>query len=124
MARFGLVKGYMTASKSRNLMTQEITDTSFDGDVTNRNVLVVDDICDGGRTFIQLGKKLREQGCKELSLLVTHGIFSYGVDELMKIYDRVYTTDSFHPDEYSEIRQYTKNFTNDSGISRFYWFQA
>ena len=75
MARLGLVKGYMTASKSRNLMTQEITETSFDGDVTNRNVLVVDDICDGGRTFIQLGKKLREQGCKELSLLVTHGIF-------------------------------------------------
>lgn len=116
-----LVSEYMTATKVRNLETLEITETRFDGDVKDRNVLVVDDICDGGRTFIELAKQLRAQGCKQLSLFVTHGIFSYGVDELMKWYDKVYTTDSFHPDEYSELRQYTKDIKDSDGVSRFHW---
>lgn len=116
-----LVSEYMTATKVRNLETLEITETRFDGDVKDRNVLVVDDICDGGRTFIELAKQLRAQGCKQLSLFVTHGIFSYGVDELMKWYDKVYTTDSFHPDEYSELRQYTKDLKDSDGVSRFHW---
>lgn len=116
-----LVSEYMTATKVRNLETLEITETRFDGDVKDRNVLVIDDICDGGRTFIELAKQLRAQGCKQLSLFVTHGIFSYGVDELMKWYDKVYTTDSFHPDENSELRQYTKDIKDANGVSRFHW---
>ena len=116
-----LVSEYMTATKVRNLETLEITETRFDGDVKDRNVLVVDDICDGGRTFIELAKQLRAQGCKQLSLFVTHGIFSYGVNELMKWYDKVYTTDSFHPDGNSEIRQSTREFKDPDGVSRFHW---
>lgn len=118
------VAGYISASKSRNLQTQEITQMRFDADVEGKNLLVVDDICDGGRTFIELGKILRERKCGELSLCVTHGIFSYGVEELLKIYDRVYTTDSFHPDQYSELRRDTASIKNNDGTSRFYWFQV
>lgn len=49
-------------------------------DLTDKKVLIVDDICDGGRTFIELAKVLRGLGAKEVVLYVTHGIFSKGFD--------------------------------------------
>ena len=33
------------------------------------------DICDGGRTFIELAKVLKDNGAKRVTLYVTHGIF-------------------------------------------------
>lgn len=87
--------GYFTASKVRDTATGEITETHFEGDVTGKTLMVVDDICDGGRTFIQLGEKLRAQGCDRLLLCVTHGIFSYGLKPLTDVYDHIYTTESW-----------------------------
>lgn len=49
------------------------------------NVLVIDDICDGGKTFVELGKLLP---CTA-TLYVTHGIFSKGQDELSKYYHSI-----------------------------------
>lgn len=51
-------------------------------------VLVIDDICDGGRTFIELAKVLPE--VKKKILHVSHGIFSQGVEVLTKHYDEVF----------------------------------
>jgi ribose-phosphate pyrophosphokinase len=61
-------------------------------------LLIVDDICDGGGTFVGLAKKLREAGAKKVHLFVTHGIFSKGVP--LEGIDTIYTTDSFQPDTY------------------------
>jgi len=44
--------------------------------------VIIDDICDGGGTFIGLAKEF--EGCEDLSLLVTHGFFSKGKEELQK----------------------------------------
>ncbi|OMC55420.1 hypothetical protein A5747_13600 [Mycobacterium sp. IS-836] len=57
--------------------------------------LVVDDICDGGGTFMGLAKETglhRDQ----LGLWVTHGIFSGRAYDLREHYRHIYTTDS-HP---------------------------
>lgn len=57
--------------------------------------LVVDDICDGGGTFIGLAKALglpRER----LALWVTHGVFSGKANALEEHYGEILTTDS-HP---------------------------
>lgn len=55
---------------------------------------VVDDICDGGETFLKLGQMLRETQPKLtiLSLYVTHGIFSNDTKfkQLLEIYDTIY----------------------------------
>lgn len=79
--------------------------TGFDVDVQDfqgKDLLIVDDICDGGGTFIGLAEVLKERNCGSLSLYVTHGIFSNGFKELAKVFDKVYTTDSFRrPDSYS-----------------------
>jgi ribose-phosphate pyrophosphokinase len=54
-------------------------------------VVIIDDICDGGRTFIELAKALKGQyGVKHITLLVTHGIFSAGKDVLYDVIDEVY----------------------------------
>lgn len=52
------------------------------GTVEPRPYLIVDDICDGGRTFIEVAKKLYEAGAKEVHLYVSHGIFSKGLGVL------------------------------------------
>lgn len=62
----------------------------------NHHVLIIDDICDGGRTFIELAKVL-EGKCASKTLFVTHGIFSKGYWEVALHFDKVWTTDSFEP---------------------------
>lgn len=63
------------------------------------DILVFDDICDGGATFIEVAKKLKEMGhTGKLYLQVTHGLFSKGKQELLKYYDeiRTMTTSPYH----------------------------
>lgn len=79
-------------TKHRDLMTNNITDTTYAGpDVNGKRVIMVDDICDGGRTFIELGKVLRANGAKEVVLYTTHGIYSYGADVFKDVIDEVYS---------------------------------
>jgi len=71
----------------------EIIKTSLsDGD---ENLLVVDDICDGGATFIALAKELRKLTDGNLYLYTTHGIYSKGIRPLMKYYKHFYTANPF-----------------------------
>ena len=52
--------------------------------------MIVDDICDGGQTFIELAKALEKQGAHQIFLYVTHGIFSKGLDTLKVYFSGVY----------------------------------
>ena len=68
---------------------------SIQGDVTDRNCLIVDDLADGGRTFKFLAAELKRQGAKQVYLYVTHGLFNYGFDELKEYIDHIFCTNSF-----------------------------
>lgn len=81
--------------KHRDVKTGKITGTSVDGSPFRNTGIVVDDICDGGRTFIELAKVIRKDYHK-LILCVTHGIFSHGLDSLFEFYDEIYTTNSWN----------------------------
>ncbi len=73
------------ASKIRDTATGEITQTRLqatDIDLTNKRCLIVDDICDGGRTFYELAKILHQRTGRKCSLYVTHGIFSKGIETI------------------------------------------
>lgn len=66
---------------------------------SSKDIVIIDDICDGGRTFIELAKLLKQDSwvtskCK-LYLIVTHGIFSKGFGELSKYFDHIYCTNSY-----------------------------
>ena len=60
-----------------------------------KDILIVDDICDGGATFIELAKIIKPMNPASITLFVTHGIFRNGTDSLYEAgFDRVITTDS------------------------------
>lgn len=80
----------VTGNKVR---VDEKLDIVIHGDVSGRDCVIVDDICDGGRTFESLGLKLKTMGAKSVTLFVTHGIFSKGT-KLQHI-DEIYTTNSY-----------------------------
>lgn len=82
-------------TKKRDMATGALTEFEV-GDasyVKGNEVLILDDICDGGGTFTGLAAKLREAGATKVNLFVTHGIFSK--DLPLRGIDRVFTTDSY-----------------------------
>jgi ribose-phosphate pyrophosphokinase len=66
------------------------------GDVTDRNVCVVDDIIDTGGTLIHSVEALLAQGARSISAVCTHGVFSGpAIDRINKSrLTQVITTDS------------------------------
>jgi ribose-phosphate pyrophosphokinase len=61
----------------------------------NKDLFMVDDICDGGATFNMIADEFRKRGtCGKINLIVSHGIFSKGLDVFPNI-DNIYTTNSF-----------------------------
>lgn len=84
-------------SKVRDLETGNIIGTALlDTLPEAARCLVVDDLCDGGRTFIGAAETLRQHGAVQVDLAVTHGIFSQGVAHLLTNgIDHIYTTDTF-----------------------------
>lgn len=76
---------FIKALKERNSATGAITSYKLDptcSNVTDLKILIVDDICDGGATFIALAKLLKEAGAKEINLYVSHGLFTKGTKVL------------------------------------------
>lgn len=96
VARAAGVAEYAILSKKRDVASGNLTGfTLVAGDVKGRDVLIVDDLCDAGGTFIGSAQVLRDAGARSVSLYVTHGIFSKGVEHLFANgIDAIYTTTS------------------------------
>jgi ribose-phosphate pyrophosphokinase len=60
-----------------------------------KTVLLVDDICDAGGTFLGLQTILEGHGATS-DLFVTHGLFSAGTKALRRSFRTLYATDSLH----------------------------
>jgi ribose-phosphate pyrophosphokinase len=80
--------------KHRDMATGALSGFSIEDPsrVEGRTCLILDDICDGGGTFVGLSGKLKEAGANDVYLFVTHAIMSKGV-RLAGI-KRVYATNS------------------------------
>jgi ribose-phosphate pyrophosphokinase len=89
-------------SKVRDVSTGALTGFAVADLEEGGHYIVVDDICDGGGTFIGLGEKIKEQGAYA-DLFVTHGIFSKGTDGLKKIFNNIYTTDTREIHERNDV---------------------
>ena len=59
----------------------------------NRNCVIIDDICDGGATFLAIAEQIRTS---HLTLIVTHGIFSKGFSSLEKAFDKIIVSNSYN----------------------------
>lgn len=95
----------VVASKKRD-SNGKIVETTVDSVsyTSEQHVCVVDDLCDGGATFIELAKALRDKGVCYMSLYVTHGIFSKGVDTLLQFYDNIYVSNLMN----QSVKQFVK----------------
>lgn len=73
------------AEKIRNQLTGELSGCTI-SDVNlipDKNILIIDDLCDGGGTFINLAKELYINGVNEVYLYTTHGIYSKGLTPII-----------------------------------------
>ena len=86
------------AEKTRDFQTGKLKGFFVPDMGAAERILIADDICDGGGTFIGLLDKIRETSSAPVDLYVTHGIFSKGL-QVLEGFDRIYTTDSFYLDQ-------------------------
>lgn len=84
------------ATKHRDFATGELSGAYVEDDYPAGRYLIVDDICDGGRTFFNLRERLETGEQFKYDLWVTHGIFSRGIETLAgpRGYGSIFTTDS------------------------------
>lgn len=92
---------YFNCSKKRSFLTGEIVDTVINGSPNNSDddIIIIDDICSGGKKFIEIAKKLKiSNPNSKLYLCVTHFDGGHDIELtrslLSKYFDRVYTTNS------------------------------
>lgn len=101
----------VTCSKERDKdgkLTKTIVPAYDTGPLIMKDYIIIDDICDGGATFINIAKELKKlYNCNKIYLIVTHGIFSKGFEELKNYFDGIYCTNS-----YSNYNPYPNGFRN------------
>jgi ribose-phosphate pyrophosphokinase len=86
----------LLCTKQRDTTTGRLDKFSIpnDVDLDGRLVLIIDDICDGGATFLGLADELKAKKPAALYLAVTHGIFSKGFLKLSEYFTKIFTTNS------------------------------
>lgn len=97
MKQFPMFKGLILAEKLRDTMSGNIVKTvvrDLPDDVEKAHLIVCDDICDGGRTFIELAKAI-DRPADKMTLFVSHGIFSQGLDVFEPYFDNVICSTNF-----------------------------
>jgi ribose-phosphate pyrophosphokinase len=100
------IEKIITATKVRDIKTGNILHTEIPVLDQHKDLMyvIIDDICDGGRTFIELAKVIKNgRPTAKVYLVVTHGIFSGGFVELNKYIDGIFCTNSYRDvadDEY------------------------
>ena len=85
---FPQFNGIIFAEKVREVSSGNIVKTivhNVPDDINKSKLLICDDICDGGRTFVELANWFTDNHYTpvEINLYVTHGIFSKGMGPLL-----------------------------------------
>lgn len=89
------------AEKTRDFESGKLNGFTCEALPETGKLLIVDDICDGGGTFIGLAEATgldRER----LDLWVTHGVFSQGLNTLRSYFGHIFTTDAY-PQTYETL---------------------
>lgn len=86
---------YHIAEKKRDAATGKFE--GFTVPVLSRPTLIVDDICDGGGTFLGIANAARvnQAAIPPLGLYTTHGIYSKGFDEICVVFDQLYCAGTY-----------------------------
>lgn len=96
---------YVVCKKVRDEKTGKLLDFEVEElkPCENEDLLVVDDLCDGGGTFVGLAPKLRELNPKSLNLCIVHAVQVEGIRNVARYYDNVYISDTYNKWEGEEL---------------------
>jgi ribose-phosphate pyrophosphokinase len=98
--RYNQIKDYKTVVgfKHRNFKTGKIESLEIVGNsnLQGKKVIILDDLCSYGGTFMLSGKKLKELGAAKIYLLVAHAEYAVFEGDVFKhdIINKVFTTNS------------------------------
>lgn len=93
-----LQRPHIICSKVRSVENGELLSFKIDKVVKyveGSDIVVIDDLCDGGRTFIGIAKLLRDLKPKSITLAVTHAVQKKGIELVSSVFDKVIITDSY-----------------------------
>lgn len=97
-----------SASKSREYKDgkSKLTQMLVQSDFRGKDILIIDDICVYGGTFVGLAKMLKERNCGKLYLAVSHITVEKPNPEIFNLFDKVFTTNSKGFDYVKQIKDY------------------
>ena len=72
----------------------EIGQMRIVGDVSNKNVLVVDDLIDSGGTLCSAANLLKQNGANKLFCYATHGLFTKGTFDLCSCFEKIFVSNT------------------------------
>lgn len=93
----------LICSKTRNPETGKLEGFSIENpelleneELIDMPLVVIDDLCDAGGTFVGVASKIREiNPNRRLAIFVTHMVNPKGITTLSENYDEVYFTNSY-----------------------------
>lgn len=92
-------KTTLTCSKIRDLATGKILDIKVDNPeiISDKPLLILDDLCDGGGTFCGIAKAFNALGIpkERLNIAVTHMVNPKGIKNLSENFNHVWFTNSY-----------------------------
>ena len=89
---------------------------------TDNEFVVIDDICDGGGTFVVLAEELNlRYPNRKKTLVVTHAVNLEGLKKVSKYYDNVIITDSFKNWEKEDLPKNIKVLKCTELIKKYAW---
>lgn len=99
---------YLSGYKQRDWKTGKIEKLQILGDtstIKGKNILIVDDICSKGGTFLYAAKALKEYGAADIYLYVTHCEKTILQGEMINsgLIKKIYTTNSIYRDNYHPL---------------------
>jgi ribose-phosphate pyrophosphokinase len=127
----GYKEDVVVAIKHRDVQTGKITHTEVPITVhdVDKDFFILDDICDGGRTFTEIAKAIKQirslssavhpDNYGKIYLVVTHGIFSAGLKPLNEHFDGIYSTNS-----YSDMGDPDFSLKNDNEMHKLKQFKV
>jgi ribose-phosphate pyrophosphokinase len=85
--RFIIKTPTCSMSKERDQNTGRIAKLFFNElvEIRDESILIIDDICDRGGTFILTANKLLDLGAREVNLYTTHGLYTGGEDIIFDV---------------------------------------
>ncbi len=96
---------HLVGFKTRDFETGRITDYYVIGERTSENVVILDDLCSKGGTFMLAAEQLRELGYKRIILVVAHCEQTIFAGDILTtdLIEKVITTDSIIREPHEKI---------------------